>query len=93
MDADWQISDLSQDSNALLLPRRFIGRVEAGGHSQDGEFGVISGVCNHAGGPLGSGTLEGDYVKCPWHNWKYHRCTGLANRDLKMTPRPRTRCG
>jgi nitrite reductase/ring-hydroxylating ferredoxin subunit/multimeric flavodoxin WrbA len=44
----------------------------------NGEFGAISGVCNHAGGPLGEGRMEGDYVVCPWHNWKYHRQTGLG---------------
>jgi nitrite reductase/ring-hydroxylating ferredoxin subunit/multimeric flavodoxin WrbA len=43
-----------------------------------GELGAISGVCNHAGGPLGEGRLDGDYVVCPWHNWKYHRRTGLG---------------
>lgn len=37
---------------------------------------VLSGVCNHAGGPLGEGGLEGEYVVCPWHAWKYHACTG-----------------
>ena len=41
-----------------------------------GEFTAISGVCNHVGGPLGRGTLEGDYVTCPWHYWKFHRRTG-----------------
>jgi nitrite reductase/ring-hydroxylating ferredoxin subunit len=43
---------------------------------QDGKFGAISGVCNHAGGPLVEGTLSGDYVVCPWHYWKYHCRTG-----------------
>ena len=31
----------------------------------DGVFGAIHGTCNHAGGPLGQGTLEGDFVVCP----------------------------
>src|ERR1051325_7255794 len=44
----------------------------------NGEFGVISAVCNHAGGPLGDGRLEGDYVVCPWHNWKFHARTGAG---------------
>ena len=22
--------------------------------------------------------LDGDYIICPWHNWKFHRCTGLG---------------
>lgn len=42
----------------------------------DGRFSAISGVCNHVGGPLGDGRLDGDYVVCPWHNWKFHCRTG-----------------
>ncbi|MGB8326249.1 MAG: Rieske 2Fe-2S domain-containing protein [Steroidobacteraceae bacterium] len=45
---------------------------------KDGEFSAISGVCNHAGGPLGEGTLDGEYVVCPWHYWKFHCRTGLG---------------
>ena len=43
---------------------------------QDGSFAAISGACNHVGGPLGEGTLDGEYVVCPWHYWKFHRQTG-----------------
>src|SRR5262249_25526049 len=43
---------------------------------RDGAFSAVSGVCNHAGGPLGQGTLDGDYIVCPWHFWKFHRVTG-----------------
>lgn len=39
-------------------------------------FGIISGVCNHVGGPLGEGKLDSDYVVCPWHYWKFHFQTG-----------------
>ena len=35
-------------------------------------------MCNHAGGPLADGRIDGDYVTCPWHNWKYHARTGLG---------------
>ena len=42
----------------------------------NGAFAAISGVCNHVGGPLGEGTLDGDYVVCPWHYWKFHHKTG-----------------
>jgi nitrite reductase/ring-hydroxylating ferredoxin subunit/multimeric flavodoxin WrbA len=42
----------------------------------DGQFAAISGACNHVGGPLGEGALDGDYVVCPWHYWKFHRQTG-----------------
>ena len=43
---------------------------------KDGAFAAISSVCNHIGGPLGEGRLEGEYVVCPWHYWKFHRKTG-----------------
>ncbi len=43
-----------------------------------GTFSAISGVCNHVGGPLGEGRLDGDYVTCPWHFWKFHRQTGAG---------------
>jgi multimeric flavodoxin WrbA/nitrite reductase/ring-hydroxylating ferredoxin subunit len=45
---------------------------------RDGDVGAISGLCNHVGGPLGEGTLDGDYVVCPWHYWKFHRKTGVG---------------
>ena len=45
---------------------------------KDGTFGAIANGCNHVGGPLGEGRLEGDYVVCPWHYWKFHRVTGLG---------------
>ncbi len=45
---------------------------------KDGQFGAISGTCNHRGGPLGEGALEGDYVVCPWHYWKFHCKTGFG---------------
>ena len=45
---------------------------------KDGQFGAVSNACNHAGGPLGDGRLDGNFIICPWHNWKFHRCTGVG---------------
>ena len=42
----------------------------------DGKFGVISNTCNHVGGPLGKGIIEGEMVVCPWHQYRFHRCSG-----------------
>jgi multimeric flavodoxin WrbA/nitrite reductase/ring-hydroxylating ferredoxin subunit len=50
----------------------------------DGVFGAIHGNCNHAGGPLGQGTLEGDYVVCPWHQWRFHRLEGHGERGFEQ---------
>ena len=35
-----------------------LGRTKLAVTHRDGIFGVISGVCNHVGGPLGQGRLE-----------------------------------
>ena len=54
------------------------GRLKLALSYQDGSFAAISGVCNHVGGPLGEGTLHGEYIACPWHGWKFHRQTGAG---------------
>mgnify|MGYP001318634935 CR=1 FL=1 len=58
----------------------------------DGRFGVIHGACNHVGGPLGQGTLDGDYVVCPWHHWKFHRITGEGEPGFEADRVPRFEC-
>lgn len=58
------------------LSEVLIGRQKVAVSCRDGKFGVVAGTCNHAGGPLGHGRLDGDYIVCPWHNWKFHRCSG-----------------
>jgi nitrite reductase/ring-hydroxylating ferredoxin subunit/multimeric flavodoxin WrbA len=58
------------------LQQVLLGRTRIALVFKDGEFSAVSGVCNHVGGPLGEGRLEGDYVVCPWHYWKFHCRTG-----------------
>jgi nitrite reductase/ring-hydroxylating ferredoxin subunit len=53
-----------------------VGSVRLALTCRDGAFSAISGTCRHAGAPLGEGTLQGDYVTCPWHGWKYYCSTG-----------------
>jgi multimeric flavodoxin WrbA/nitrite reductase/ring-hydroxylating ferredoxin subunit len=54
-----------------------------------GEFTAFSGECNHIGGPIGQGRIEGDYVVCPWHGWHYHRKTGHGRPPFQATHLPR----
>jgi len=42
----------------------------------DGEIYALDGLCRHAGGPLGTGPLNGKVVTCPWHGWQYDVTTG-----------------
>ena len=55
-----------------------VGKVKIALSCANGQFGAISNACNHVGGPLGEGRLDGDFVTCPWHQWKFHRVTGTG---------------
>lgn len=55
---------------------------------KDGKFGAVSSVCNHVGGPLGKGRLDNDYLVCPWHNWKFHRVTGVGEPGFELDKVP-----
>ena len=66
-----------------------VGRTRIALSHVDGAFGAISGACNHVGGPLGDGSLDGEYVVCPWHHWKYHRATGLGEPGYEQEAVPR----
>ncbi|MFQ5682396.1 MAG: Rieske (2Fe-2S) protein [Candidatus Binatia bacterium] len=43
----------------------------------DGQFYAISDTCLHRGGPLGEGELDGKFVVCPWHAWRYDVTSGV----------------
>ena len=66
-----------------------IGRTRIAITWRKGQFGAISGVCNHVGGPLGEGWVHGDYVVCPWHYWKFHRLTGEGEPGFEDDKVPR----
>lgn len=45
--------------------------------------------CPHLQGPLFQGTLSGDEITCPWHQWRFSlrtgkRCDGEANGDARL---------
>ena len=37
----------------------------------DGDLYALDGLCEHAAGPLGAGTLIGCQLTCPRHGWTY----------------------
>jgi pyruvate oxidase len=34
------------------------------------------------GGPLAEGTIENGYIKCPWHGYEFHTCTGKSPKGF-----------
>ncbi len=56
----------------------------------DGELRALDGICPHASGPLGQGTLHGYTLVCPWHAWEYDCRTGVSDfdEDVKVATFP-----
>ena len=73
---DWIDVGPAEDFKLAPLREANLGERLVAVSYKDGKFGVISNVCNHVGGPLGKGRLEGEFVVCPWHQYKFQRCTG-----------------
>jgi thiamine pyrophosphate-dependent acetolactate synthase large subunit-like protein/nitrite reductase/ring-hydroxylating ferredoxin subunit len=44
----------------------------------EGQYGALDNHCPHQGGPLGQGTIEDCWLRCPWHGWDFHPLTGKA---------------
>ena len=74
----WIDVGASEELSQRRIQQVLLGRTKVALTFADGQFGAISGVCNHVGGPLGEGGLDGDYVVCPWHYWKFHCRTGAG---------------
>ena len=43
----------------------------------EGKFSALDNKCPHQGGPLGEGSIENGLLRCPWHGWDFHPCSGL----------------
>jgi nitrite reductase/ring-hydroxylating ferredoxin subunit len=61
--------------------------------ADDKELHVLNAYCPHMGGNLARGTVKGDAVACPFHDWRWSgdgRCAGIPYAR-RVPPRARTR--
>ena len=91
-DEKWQDAGDAVELSTRPLQQIMVGRNKVAISFVDGKFGAVHGACNHVGGPLGQGTLDGDYIVCPWHNWKFHRVTGVGEPGFEEDRVPRFEC-
>ena len=75
---NWVDAGALDEIRAAPLRAMRIGGQELALSCVNGVIGAVSNACNHVGGPLGEGRLDGDYIICPWHNWKFHRVSGVG---------------
>lgn len=48
----------------------------------EGCYGALTNKCPHQGGPLGEGSIESGWLRCPWHGWDFHPRTGQSPAGL-----------
>src|SRR4051794_37062748 len=41
-----------------------------------GRLGALENRCPHQGGPVGEGSIENGWLRCPWHGYDYDPLTG-----------------
>ncbi|MGH8923938.1 MAG: thiamine pyrophosphate-dependent enzyme [Acidimicrobiia bacterium] len=42
----------------------------------EGRYGCLDNQCPHQGGPLGEGSIEKGWLRCPWHGYDYNPLDG-----------------
>jgi 3-ketosteroid 9alpha-monooxygenase subunit A len=58
-----------------------------------GELHVLDGYCRHMGGDLSRGTIKGDTIACPFHDWRWGadgKCAKIPY-SRRVPPTARTR--
>jgi thiamine pyrophosphate-dependent acetolactate synthase large subunit-like protein/nitrite reductase/ring-hydroxylating ferredoxin subunit len=49
-------------------------------------FGALDNRCPHQGGPLGEGSIEKGWLRCPWHGYDYDPITGAPPPGFTDAP-------
>ena len=73
------------------LPAGRAKTVVAGGRAlalshHDGRYGALDNRCPHQGGPLGEGSIENGWLRCPWHGYDYDPLTGTPPPPFDDAP-------
>jgi thiamine pyrophosphate-dependent acetolactate synthase large subunit-like protein/nitrite reductase/ring-hydroxylating ferredoxin subunit len=48
-----------------------------------GAYRALDNRCPHQGGPLGEGSIENGWLRCPWHGWDFSPETGRSPAGLE----------
>ncbi len=46
-------------------------------HTESDGFGCLANACPHQGGPLGEGSIENGWLRCPWHGYDFSPKNGV----------------
>src|SRR3954470_20466292 len=51
-----------------------------------GRYGALDNRCPHQGGPLGEGSIEKGWLRCPWHGYDFDPLDGTPPPGLDDAP-------
>ena len=51
-----------------------------------GVYGALDNRCPHQGGPLGEGSIENGWLRCPWHGYDYNPTDGSPPEGFDDAP-------
>ena len=63
-----------------------IGRRTLAVSHHDGRYGALDNRCPHQGGPLGEGSIEKGWLRCPWHGYDYSPIDGQPPAGFSDAP-------
>ncbi|MEL7157050.1 MAG: Rieske (2Fe-2S) protein [Actinomycetota bacterium] len=52
----------------------------------EGRYGALDNRCPHQGGPLGEGSIEKGWLRCPWHGYDYSPHDGQPPEGFSDAP-------
>jgi pyruvate oxidase len=52
----------------------------------EGRYGCLDNACPHQGGPLGEGSIEQGWLRCPWHGYDYSPIDGRPPEGFSEAP-------
>ncbi len=63
-----------------------VGRRSIALANYQGSYGALDNRCPHQGGPLGEGSIEKGWLRCPWHGYDYNPITGEPPEGFDDAP-------
>ncbi len=63
-----------------------VGRRSLAVTHHEGAYGCLDNACPHQGGPLGEGSIENGWLRCPWHGYDYSPLTGKPPAGFSDAP-------
>jgi nitrite reductase/ring-hydroxylating ferredoxin subunit len=84
--ASWYLFGESRELARGPVSKSMLGHQLVAFRGAGGQVAIMDARCAHMGADLGCGTVEGDTIVCPYHNWRYG-ADGLCRHASGM-PQP-----